>query len=215
MNISNKIEFETYTTSSHIKRILVGIHGWKGNRHSFRQIAISLNLPDTKWYFPEAPYIAEDNEEERSWSFEKSPGVWERDEPKKLMDDFFQNEIFNKYKPSNVFIVGFSQGALMCYEYVLQMQKKLGGVFPIAGFIVNPNDEHISRIHKLQLDVPILIGHGDKDDVVNISSSEKAFKHLTKAGANVELLTYSGGHKIGIGYLRRMKEIIIPTDVPD
>ena len=112
----------------------------------------------------------------------------------------------------NVFFVGFSQGGLMCYEYVLHKSEPWGGVFPIAGFMTDPTDKDKIRFHPNQQKTTILIGHGTEDDVVKLESSELAYSHLKRKGAQVELLTYTGNHKIGIKFLRRMKEII--TSMP-
>ena len=56
-------------------------------------------------YFLQAPYSI--GEKSYSWSYEIKPGVWERDEPKKLLDDFF--DVFfsigiNAFNDSNTFI---------------------------------------------------------------------------------------------------------------
>ena len=78
------IKFEKYSTSKTSKCAIIAIHGWKGNRYSLKQIAISLNLKNAEWFFPEAPYIIDNNEKERSWSYEIKEGLGERNEPKKL-----------------------------------------------------------------------------------------------------------------------------------
>ena len=210
-----KIEFETYVNGNSPKRAIVGIHGWKGNRSSFKQIAISLRIPNTEWFFPEAPYIVEKNQNERSWSYEIEPGIWERTEPKILLDDFLSAHVLSKYDSKNVFFVGFSQGGLMCYEYVLNLSQTWGGVFPIAGFMLDPTNSKKLRFHPNQIETPILIGHGREDDIVKLASSELAFAHLRRQGARVELLTYTGNHKIGIQFLRTMKQKIISIPLFD
>ena len=208
-----KIEFETYITGNSPKRAIICLHGWGGNRNSFKPVAISLRIPDTMWFFPEAPYLVNNDETARSWSYEKSPGVWEREEPKILFDNFLETHILHKYDSKNVFFVGFSQGALICYEYVLHTPYPWGGVFPVSGFIANPNDNAIIRFHPNQKNTPILIGHGTEDDVVKFESSQLAFSHLKRKGAQVELLSYTGNHNIGIKFLRKMKSIITSTPV--
>ena len=145
-------------------------------------------------------------------SYEIEPGIWERTEPKILLDDFLSSHVLSKYNSKNVFFVGFSQGGLMCFEYVLHTPYPWGGVFPIAGFITDPTNKDKLRFHPNQIETPILIGHGTEDDVVKLESSQLAYSHLKRKGAQVELLTYTGNHKIGIKFLRRMKEMI--TSVP-
>ena len=68
-------------------------------------------------------------------------------EPKKLLDEFFDKVIFRDYKYSNVFLLGFSQGAFVCNEYGLNINKKIGGIFPISGFIGNNPEIHQSQIN--------------------------------------------------------------------
>ena len=152
---------------------------------------------NVSFYFLQAPYLM--NENKYSWSYETSPGVWERDEPKRLLDDFFKNIIFTKYNSSNVFLLGFSQGAFICFEYGLNIDQQIGGVFPIAGF-TRENPE----VHQSQIDTPLIIGHGNNDEVIDISSSENAYEYYTqmKKMSNVKLITYKGGHKIGLKYLK-------------
>ncbi|MBT6870455.1 MAG: hypothetical protein HOA66_03255 [Candidatus Marinimicrobia bacterium] len=210
-----KIEFETYDSGNSPKRAIVGIHGWKGNRFSFKQIAISLRIPDTEWFFPEAPYDVDNDDSKKSWSYEIEPGIWERTEPKILLDDFLSSHVLSKYDSKNVFFVGFSQGGLMCFEYVLHTPYPWGGVFPIAGFITDPTNKDKLRFHPNQIETPILIGHGIEDDVVKLESSQLAYSHLKRKGAQVELLTYIGNHKIGIKFLRRMKEMITSMPMSD
>ena len=90
-------------------------------------------------FFPDAPYQVDDDPQRRSWSVEISPGVWEMDIPRQLLTSFFNEEIFSSFDSRNVFVMGFSQGAIYCYEFILKMEAPLGGVFPIAGFLRHPD----------------------------------------------------------------------------
>ena len=56
-----------------------------------------------------------------------------------------------------MFMFGFSQGAAVCYEFIMGMPKRLGGIFPIAGFLFENSSNRVSR-HNLK--TPIIIGHG-------------------------------------------------------
>ena len=95
--------------------------------------------------------------------------------------------------------MGFSQGAFICFEYGLNIDQQIGGVFPIAGF-TRENPE----VHQSQIATPLIIGHGNNDEVIDISSSENAYEYYTqiKKMNNVKLITYKGGHKIGLKYLK-------------
>jgi len=175
-------------------------HGHGGNEGSLKPLLNVLSFKkNVSFYFLQAPYLI--GEKSYSWSYEIESGVWERDEPKKLLDNFFNKIIFKKYKYQNVFLLGFSQGAFICFEYGLNIDKKIGGIFPASGFT-----REIPEIHKSQIDTPVIIGHGVDDQVINISSSKNAYNYYSqiKKMNNVKLITYKGGHKIGLKYLKEI-----------
>ena len=132
MKITDKLEFDVFTQGETPQKAIVTIHGWKGNRTSFQQVCRSMKMKNVQWFFPEAPYRVDGVERQRSWSYEISPGIWEMDEPRNLFNQFFDEHIWPHYAPGDVYVMGFSQGGLMCLEYILQMDKPMGGVFPIA-----------------------------------------------------------------------------------
>ena len=191
-------------------RAIICIHGWQGNNKSLQPLVKLLNVDNVCWYFPEGPYIVNGDKDARSWSYESEPGIWEINEPKRLIRKFLSNEIFSNFESENVFIIGFSQGAIICYEIALHIDTPLGGIFPIAGFFRDSKLEK-NRFHKSQDSTPIIIGHGIKDDVVSIDFSRNIYKILKDQGANVELFEYNGGHKISTKYLNRIKNIINET----
>jgi predicted esterase len=66
----------------------------------------------------------------------------------------------------------------------------------------------INRIHPSQRSTPIIIGHGDQDEVIAVEESRVAHDLLSKESSNVSLDIYKGGHKIGLSYIRNIKKII-------
>ena len=164
-----------------------------------------MKIKNAGWYLLEAPYRVTEGDG-WSWSYEISDGNWEIDEPKRLLNNFF-SELFKKYTSKNVYVLGFSQGGLVCFDFVLYLDQSLGGVFPICGFLRQPKVE-IDRFHPSQKNTPILIGHGKDDDKVPVEASENAYRLLKKQEANVELFLYNGKHKIGMDYMEKVREII-------
>ena len=167
-----------------------------------------MQLNDIQWFFPEGPYSVDNSNPGRSWSYEKSPGIWERDEPVKLLNQFFNEIVFDQYDSENVYVIGFSQGAIICYEFIMKMDIPLGGIFPISGFILSPKEKKLT-LHPAQRNTRILIGHGKQDEIVPVSASEKAYELLKGQDAKVELYLYNGKHKISINYLWKAKELIM------
>ena len=188
------------------RRAMVAIHGWQGDRDSMRPLIKSMNINNMDWYLLEAPYPVSGTDGGYSWSYEKSDGEWEENEPRILLQAFFK-DTFTKYVSENIYVMGFSQGGLVCLDFALFLDQKLGGIFPIAGFTRHPK-EGIPRYHPCQKNTPIMIAHGKDDDKVPVRSSENIYRQLKNQGANVELLLYNGKHKIGLECLQKIKNII-------
>ena len=188
------------------KVCLVFIHGWSGNKESFKRVAKSFNIKKSIWFLPQAPYVL-DKKDSYSWTYEISPGKFQREEPVRMLLDFFDNQIFSKFDSKDVYLFGFSQGGLVCYEMLRILDKTLGGVFPIGGFM-SGTKKNMSRINLHQKNTPIIIGHGDLDEVISVEESKLAYNLLSKESKNVTLDIYKGGHKIGLGYIRKVKKLI-------
>ena len=198
------LTFDTIKASANDSHAMVLFHGHGGNKDSLQQLLNVFTFKNNmSFYFLEAPYPIE--KKSYSWSYEIKPGIWERNEPKKLIDIFFNENIFNKYNYANIFLLGFSQGAFICFEYGLNIPHQIGGVFPIAGFSSkNP------QIHSAQMNTPLIIGHGLSDAIIDKSSSDNAFNYYSKIKKmnNVDLIAYKGGHKIGLAYLERINQFM-------
>ena len=203
MNI--KLQYDLHEIGDASQKAIVAIHGWQGDCNSMYPLIKSTNIKNVGWYLLEAPFPVK-NGEGFSWSYEKSNGQWEIDEPRRLLNVFF-GELFKIYDSRKIFVMGFSQGGLICFDFVLFLHEPLGGVFPIAGFLRQP-EYNGERFHSSQKNTPILIGHGTEDERVPVESSQNAFNKLLAQGANVELLLYKGKHKIGVEFIRKLKEKI-------
>ena len=71
---------------------VIMFHGYGGNEDSLKPLLNVFTFKeDASFYFLQAPYVIGDNS--YSWSYEISPGVWERDEPEQLLNDFFKDVI--------------------------------------------------------------------------------------------------------------------------
>ena len=203
--MAEKLQYDFHQTGNSLDKAIVAIHGWQGDRNSMRPLIKFMKIQNAGWYLLEAPYRVTEGDG-WSWSYEISDGNWEIDEPKRLLNNFF-SALFKKYTSKNVYVLGFSQGGLVCLDFVLFLDQPLGGVFPIAGFLRQPKMD-IERFHPCQKNTPILIGHGKDDDKVPVKASKNAYGLLKKQEANVELLLYNGKHKIGMEYMKKVREII-------
>ena len=153
--MEKKLLYDFQAGEAGSNKVMVAIHGWQGGRNSMRPLIKSMNITNMDWYLPEAPYPVNECDGGYSWSYEKSEGIWEVDEPSALLHNFF-NELFTKYSSENIYILGFSQGAMVCLDFGLFLDQPLGGIFPICGFLRQPDQEK-ERYHLCQKKTPVLI----------------------------------------------------------
>jgi len=186
------------------KKVIVAFHGWQGNKKSFLPLTKNLLFKDCDWYLLQGPYKVNDDPDRRTWSYEIKKDVWAKDEPKAIIDNFFYNELFKNYLPENIFIIGFSLGATMIYEYICEMDTTFGGIFPISGFAKSKNINLSKKLKK----TPILIGHGKNDLVVTHDKSLEAYSKLKAISSKVDIHIYDGGHRISTSIINMIADII-------
>ena len=114
-------------------KALIAMHGWKGNRSSMKPIAKAFNIEKIQWIFLEAPYTFSKNK--FSWFDGNDEVGWKYQESFDLLSDTIVKLNENGFSNSNIFLLGFSQGACLIMEYMIRQQFSLGGIIPIAGFI--------------------------------------------------------------------------------
>src|SRR5699024_10945569 len=95
--------------------------------------------------------------------------------------------------PSDTILAGFSQGAMMALDTGLRLDNPLKGIIAFSGLVIAPE--------KLAAEIasrpPVLLVHGDMDDVVPVLGSEAALPLLTDLGVEAELhISQGSGHAI-------------------
>lgn len=202
----DSLEYLEISNGKSFDKAIVFIHGWKGNKNSFESLSSILSIDNANWFFPQGPYKLDSKGKKYSWSYQHDNGSWEYKEPIFLLKKFLNDNILSKVDSKSVFFIGFSQGATVCYDFILQLDYPWGGVFPVAGF--TRYFEKDFKINKNQIKTPIIIGHGKSDQVVPILSSDKIYEYLHKNKFNVSYEKFNGGHKISINYLKKIHNII-------
>ena len=196
--------------SKQLKKAIIALHGWTGNASSMKPISKNFNYPDTKWVFPQAPYhvnkanqsLKQDDEVTGySWSKKsmRNDCIPKKKHVEKSMNIIsnciadLENEGFNK---KNIFILGFSQGAIFSLWFIIKQKYSLGGCISIAGGF-DKKVEFISENLSLESkQTPILLMHGEKDKIISPRESKNTYDNFLNLGFNVELFLYSTGNKI-------------------
>jgi phospholipase/carboxylesterase len=96
---------------------------------------------------------------------------------------------------SQVFILGYSQGAIMAYDVALNKPEKIKGVIALSGFLMEETKKAKVDAFKLS-EVKFFIAHGNADNVVDYKAGEESAKFLQSKKNNVTFRSYDMPHAI-------------------
>jgi phospholipase/carboxylesterase len=174
--------------SGETRSIVVLVHGYGANGADLLGLADPLgeHLPDTLFIAPDAP----ENIPGMPNGFQWFPIPWidgssEEEAERGLLaaaDDFnaFLDALMvdEDVLPEQVVLFGFSQGTMMSLHVAPRREDEVAGVVAFSGRLLRPDllgDETVSR-------PPVLLVHGDIDDVVPPQSLQDAAQALQEAG---------------------------------
>ena len=173
--------------SGSTRSVVVFLHGYGANGEDLLGLAdpLSEHLPDTLFVAPDAPETCAGS----PMGFQWFPIPWidssseeeaERgllaaaDDLNAFLDALMVDE---DVLPEQVVLFGFSQGTMMSLHVVPRREDAIAGVVGFSGRMVSPElltDQVLSR-------PPILLVHGDADDVVPVQSMPEAVEALQNA----------------------------------
>ena len=174
--------------SGDTRSAVVYLHGYGANGADLLGLADPLadHLPDTLFVAPDAPencagspfgyqwfpisWIDGSSEEESSRGMQQAV-----EDLNAFLDALMVDE---DLLPEQVCLFGFSQGTMMSLHVAPRREDPVAGIVAFSGRLLEPEllaDEVQSRM-------PILLVHGDQDDVVPVQSLPQAAEALQNAG---------------------------------
>ncbi|MCF6271849.1 MAG: dienelactone hydrolase family protein [Rhodobacteraceae bacterium] len=185
------------------KYMVVFLHGYGADGNDLIGLADSLaeHLPDAVFHAPNAPQRCTGNPMGYQWfpipwldgssEVEATEGMAAA---ASLLDSWLDETIAAEgLDAAHTLLVGFSQGTMMALQVAPRRELPLAGVVGFSGRILAP--ETLEAGVKSRM--PILLVHGDADEVVPPQSLPEAADALTKAGFEVYTHISKGtGHGI-------------------
>ena len=181
---SGRKEPKSGTTRS----VVIFLHGYGANGADLLGLAdpLSDHLPDTLFLAPDAPescagvpfgyqwfpipWIDGSSEEESARGMQAAI-----EDLNAYLDGVMVDE---DVLPEQVVLFGFSQGTMMSLHVAPRREDEIAGIVAFSGRLLSPDllaDEARCR-------PPVLLVHGDADDVVPVQSLPEAAEALQKAG---------------------------------
>ncbi len=181
------------------QQLVVICHGIGADGHDLISLAPSWRqaLPDAVFAAPDAPFVHDSGFGRQWWSVaDRSPPVMEagarRSAP--FLHRFIDDELARLALPPGAYaLAGFSQGAMMVLFAGLRRPIPPRAILAYSGALVAP----ASLVPELANRAPVLLVHGEADDVVPAARSHDAEAALTAAGVPVKSVFIPGlGHGI-------------------
>ena len=176
-------------------KLVVFLHGYGADGKDLIDLAkpFGMALPNASFISPDAPHPCAMSPQGRQWfPIEEIPMGAIRASLGLL--DLIQNEVKKlSLTFKDVILIGFSQGAMMSMQCLLINNEQLGAIIGYSGAL---KEENIDAANDLILngkhiysDTPVLLVHGEQDEVVPFQSLEKSKYLLNKIGFNVQTLS--------------------------
>ena len=174
--------------SGELRSIVVFLHGYGANGADLLGLADPLgeHLPDTLFVAPDAP----ESIPGAPGGFQWFPIPWidgssEEEAERGLnaaTDDLnaFLNALMvdEDVLPEQVVLFGFSQGTMMALHVAPRREDAVAGIVAFSGRLLNPE----VLADEVQVRPPVMLVHGDQDDVVPVQSLPAAAEALQQAG---------------------------------
>ena len=114
----------------------------------------------------------------------------------------------NGIPPSQIVLVGFSQGACLACEFAANHPQRYGALLAFTGGLIGPLGENLAHAGRLD-GTPVLLSSGDPDPHVPWSRVQETAAQFTSMGASVTLQRHPGRpHTITPAELASAAEIL-------
>jgi phospholipase/carboxylesterase len=174
---------------------MIGLHGRNANKYAFFPFVRQMGFLHTRWVLPGASYASDTSPEVRWWFDNERMDPVEVQHSRRLIEKLIDTQIANGIAPENIFLVGFSQGAVMCVETALRYPQRLGGIVALSGYVLRP--EHLrEERHAANDRIPIFLAHGVRDTILSIEVGRENNLALLDLGYDVEYHEYDTAHRV-------------------
>jgi len=107
--------------------------------------------------------------------------------------------------PDRLAVLGFSQGGAMAYALALRHGRALAAVAALSTWYA----PGLSAMGSASLaGLPVLVQHGTRDELINVSRGRDSVEALRAAGADVRYREYDMGHEISAASLRDLASFL-------
>jgi len=218
----NLLEGFSFKFSKNPKKLIFLLHGYGDNAENFIPLAKYLNdgKLEVNFFAPNASSIVQQYPSGRQWfnpypngihytevgKEEKAAMQKECETSVKQLDEYIESICsINNLSHQDCFLIGFSQGAMIAYELGNFLGKTFAGCVMLSGRILSPQKLN----NNLFIKTPLMIVHGDCDDIVIPQYFIEACQFTKSNGFIVEEHLIKGeGHIVSSKMLNLVQKFI-------
>jgi phospholipase/carboxylesterase len=203
--------------SRHAKQLVVFLHGYGADGNDLIDIGRAWQnlLPDAAFVSPHAPRPCGQAPTGREWfplTFRDPGERWAGvNMAAPALDAFLDAELARlNLPPSDLALVGFSQGTMMALHVGFRRQVSPTAIVGYSGMLALPEDIDPKRFAaEIRSRPPVLLVHGEQDPLIPVQALFQAAQGLAALGVPVEWHISAGiGHGIDQEGLRQGGEFL-------
>jgi phospholipase/carboxylesterase len=205
--------------SGQTKRLVVFLHGYGADGNDLIEIGRQWQgwLPDTAFFAPNAPEIVPQSMG-RQWfplTFRDPNERWRGvNQAGPGLDALIDAELAQSgLPPSKLALVGFSQGTMMALHVALRRPQPFAAIVGYSGLLaLDEKQDPDSLKRAVRSKPPILLVHGDRDDLIPVDALFLSAGALAEANVPCEWhLSLGAGHGIDGGGLKHGGLFLVRT----
>ncbi len=216
----SELKFYEHSNIKNPKYLVIFLHGYGSNGHNLLDLAHEFEraMPQAHFISPNAPQAWEGGFPDAFQWFSLAnvgPGGDQKQlghdiqKANDILENFIEKQL-NRFQltPENLFLIGFSQGAMMSMYHGLSVPKKVAGIISYSGKLILPQVFG----GQIKSKPEICLVHGEQDSVVPFVNFLEAEKILntheipfeSHAVKNLDHTIDIHGIRAGMGFVKKV-----------
>ncbi len=185
------------------QKLMIVLHGRGDSLEPFREFNFELGVPEMNYLLLNAPRRYLDGYSWYAFPPNQGPGVLKA---RARLGQLLAELESQGWASEDIFLFGFSQGALVAADFVLHGGRPLGGVIGVSGYVYFfPHWQ--KNLSPYAQRTPWLMTHGRQDEALSIVETREHIAQLWAAGIPLQWREFDKEHEIDghreIPFLRR------------
>ena len=196
------------------RQAIILCHGYGGDGKDISALAINWQrfLPDAIFLCPNGPEVCTVNPQGYQWfdlTSEKEEVILEKSLMAEEKLNTFLDQVFDNFQlePTNLALVGFSQGSMISIQVGLKKKEQINCIIGYSGKVIN--QKHLSN--NINSKPKMFLMHGVNDTIVPPTHLLEAKEYLNKCGLKIKTKLFKNcdqkipveGSSLGLGFLKK------------